>query len=61
MTQLEISSVPRSPELGVLFEQAAMNGTEEREIARTTGHHSVDMVRRYIHGGRAFGASAQLG
>jgi integrase len=41
--------------------QAAMNGAEEREIARTTGHRSVGMVRRYIRDGRAFGASAQLG
>jgi site-specific recombinase XerD len=41
--------------------QAAMNGAEERDIARTTGHRSVGMVRRYIRDGRAFGASAQLG
>jgi site-specific recombinase XerD len=41
--------------------QAAMNGAEEREIAHTTGHRSVGMVRRYIRNGRAFGASAQLG
>lgn len=41
--------------------QAAINGVEEREIAKTTGHHSVGMVRRYIRDGRAFGASAQLG
>lgn len=41
--------------------QAAMNGVEEREIARITGHHSIGMVRRYIRDGRAFGASARLG
>jgi site-specific recombinase XerD len=41
--------------------QAALNGAEEREIAKTTGHHSVGMVRRYIRDGAAFGASAQLG
>jgi site-specific recombinase XerD len=41
--------------------QAAINGAEEREIAKTTGHHSVGMVRRYIRDGRAFSASAQLG
>jgi site-specific recombinase XerD len=41
--------------------QAAMNGVEEREIAKTTGHHSVGMLRRYIRDGRAFGASAHLG
>jgi site-specific recombinase XerD len=28
--------------------QAALNGSKEREIARTTGHHSEAMVRRYI-------------
>lgn len=28
--------------------QAALNGSKEREIARTTGHHSDDMVRRYV-------------
>jgi hypothetical protein len=38
-----------------------MNGTEEREIARATGHHSVGIVRRYIREGRTFGTSAQLG
>ncbi len=41
--------------------QAAMNGAEERDIAKTTGHRSVGMLRRYIRDGRAFGASAQLG
>jgi site-specific recombinase XerD len=42
--------------------QAAINGAEERDIARTTGHHSVGMLRRYIRDDRAsFGASAQLG
>jgi site-specific recombinase XerD len=41
--------------------QAAINGAEERDIARTTGHRTVGMVRRYIRDGRAFGASAQLG
>ena len=41
--------------------QAAINGVAEREIAKTTGHHSVGMVRRYIRDGRAFGASDQLG
>jgi site-specific recombinase XerD len=28
--------------------QAALSGSNEREIARTTGHHSESMVRRYI-------------
>ncbi len=28
--------------------QAALNGSKDREIARTTGHHSDDMVRRYV-------------
>jgi integrase len=28
--------------------QAALNGADERDIAKTTGHHSVTMVRRYI-------------
>ncbi len=41
--------------------QAAINGVAEREIAKTTGHHSVGMVRRYIRDGCAFGASGQLG
>lgn len=41
--------------------QAAINGVEERDIAKTTGHHSVGMVRRYIRDGRAFGATGQLG
>jgi site-specific recombinase XerD len=41
--------------------QAALNGTAEREIAKTTGHHSVTMVRRYIRDNHAFGASGQLG
>ena len=41
--------------------QAAMNGVAERDIAKTTGHRSVGMVRRYIRDGRAFGASANLG
>jgi integrase len=41
--------------------QAAINGAEERDIARTTGHRSVGMVRRYIRDGDDFGASAQLG
>lgn len=41
--------------------QAALNGAEERDISRTTGHRTVGMVRRYIRDGRAFGASDQLG
>ncbi len=41
--------------------QAAINGVAEREIAKTTGHHSVGMLRRYIRDGRAFGATGQLG
>jgi site-specific recombinase XerD len=41
--------------------QAAINGAEEREIAKTTGHHSVGMVRRYIRDGRTFGANERLG
>jgi hypothetical protein len=44
-----------------LVTQAAINGAEERDIAKTTGHRSVGMVRRYIRDGRAFGTSAQLG
>lgn len=30
---------------------AAIHGAEEREIARTTGHKTAAMVRRYIRGG----------
>jgi len=41
--------------------QAALNGAEERDISRTTGHRSVGMVRRYIRDGHVFGASDQLG
>lgn len=43
--------------------QAARNGAGEREIARTTGHHSVTMVRRYIRDADPFrsNASARLG
>ncbi len=43
--------------------QAALNGAQEREIARTTGHHSEAMVRRYIRVAEPFQAIAasQLG
>jgi site-specific recombinase XerD len=43
--------------------QAALNGAQEREIARTTGHHSEAMVRRYIRVADPFRAIAatQLG
>jgi hypothetical protein len=43
--------------------QAALNGAKELEIARTTGHHSEAMVRRYIRAADPFRAIAatQLG
>jgi site-specific recombinase XerD len=43
--------------------QAAINGAEERDIARTTGHRSTGMVRRYIRDADLFraNASAKLG
>ena len=43
--------------------QAAINGAEERDIARTTGHRSVRMVRRYIRDANLFrdNASGRLG
>jgi hypothetical protein len=43
--------------------QAALNGSNEREIARTTGHHSDEMVKRYIRLADPFQAigATQLG
>ena len=43
--------------------QAAMNGVAERDIAKTTGHKSRRILRRYIRTGRLFreNASANLG
>lgn len=43
--------------------QAAMNGASERDIAKTTGHKSRRVLRRYIRTGRLFheNASASLG
>lgn len=43
--------------------QAAINGAEEREIARITGHHSAVMVRRYVRDPDLYrnNASARLG
>jgi site-specific recombinase XerD len=43
--------------------QAAINGAEERDIARVTGHRSTTMVRRYVRDADLFrnNASARLG
>lgn len=43
--------------------QAAMNGADERSIARVTPHKSVRVLRRYIHAGTMFhdNASGRLG
>jgi len=43
--------------------QAALNGSSERAIARTTRHRSRRVLRRYIRPGEMFGenASASLG
>lgn len=43
--------------------QAALNGAQERDIAKTTGHRSTAMVRRYIRDADPFrnNASARLG
>jgi site-specific recombinase XerD len=43
--------------------QAAINGAEERDIARVTGHRSVTVVRRYCRDADLYrnNASAQLG
>lgn len=46
-----------------LATSAAMNGVSERDIMRQTGHHSVQMVRRYIRDGELFksNAASQVG
>jgi integrase len=36
---------------------AAIHGAEEREIARTTGHRTAAMVRRYIRDGNCCAAT----
>ena len=37
---------------------AAMNGASEREIQKTTGHVSLEVLRRYIRDGELFKQSA---
>jgi integrase len=53
---------PHSLRVGMVS-QSAINGAEERNIARTTLHRSVAMVRRYIRDADLFdnNASARLG
>jgi hypothetical protein len=40
-----------------------LNGAGEMAIMRQTGHHSLSMVRRYIHDGSSFreNPAAKLG
>jgi site-specific recombinase XerD len=53
---------PHSLRVGMAT-QAAINGAEERDIARTTLHRSVGMVRRYVRDADLFrgNASGRLG
>jgi hypothetical protein len=43
--------------------QAAINGAEERDIAKISGHRSIAVLRRYIRDANLFrnNASARLG